>query len=158
MRRPPLKWPGAFDKTSFGRLNRGQLMARVRSTGNQSTEVKLARILRAREISGWRRHYPVKGKPDFVFLKHRIAVFVDGCFWHGCPLHSTLPRNNRALWLEKLEGNKSRDKRTTRSLRAQGWRVIRVWEHDLLTPENVAHRIRLALNRKPRTGAGVRRA
>jgi DNA mismatch endonuclease (patch repair protein) len=69
--------------------------------------------------------------PDFVFPKLRLAVFVDGCFWHQCPRHSNLPANNRTFWERKLKGNKARDRRVARTLRASGWRVLRVWEHEL---------------------------
>jgi DNA mismatch endonuclease (patch repair protein) len=70
-------------------------------------------------------------KPDFVFLKLKLAVFVDGCFWHGCPQHATKPKNNRAFWQRKLSGNRARDAVVTRTLRRAGWRVLRIWEHDL---------------------------
>jgi DNA mismatch endonuclease (patch repair protein) len=70
-------------------------------------------------------------RPDFVFPKLRLAVFVDGCFWHSCPLHATQPKNNAAFWRKKLTGNKARDVLVTRALRKRGWRVLRLWEHDL---------------------------
>lgn len=69
--------------------------------------------------------------PDFVFLKQRVAVFVDGCFWHACPKHATKPKNNAAFWRKKLAGNRRRDALVTRTLRRAGWRVVRVWEHQL---------------------------
>ena len=72
-----------------------------------------------------------KVRPDFVFPKQRVAVFVDGCFWHACPKHSTKPRNNAAFWAKKLAANQARDRRVNRTLRQNGWRVIRIWEHDL---------------------------
>ena len=78
-----------------------------------------------------RRHHPVFGKPDFVFLKLRLAIFVDGCFWHSCPRHATKPANNREFWEKKLTGNKLRDRLVVRTLRARGWRVLRIWEHEL---------------------------
>jgi DNA mismatch endonuclease (patch repair protein) len=70
-------------------------------------------------------------RPDFVFPKLRLAVFVDGCFWHGCPLHATQPRQNAKFWKEKIAANQTRDRLVTRTLRARGWRVLRVWEHEL---------------------------
>ena len=82
-------------------------------------------------FTGWRRRWPVFGRPDFVFLKLRIAIFVDGCFWHQCPRHSNMPANNRAFWECKLAGNRRRDRLVSRTLRARGWHVIRVWEHEL---------------------------
>ncbi len=70
-------------------------------------------------------------RPDFVFPKLRLAVFVDGCFWHGCPRHATKPRHNAAFWRRKLAANRTRDRRVNRTLRAAGWRVLRIWEHEL---------------------------
>jgi DNA mismatch endonuclease (patch repair protein) len=71
-------------------------------------------------------------KVDFVFPQWRLAVFVDGCFWHGCPKHATWPANRAAWWRRKIVGNKSRDALVTRTLRRAGWRVLRVWEHELV--------------------------
>jgi DNA mismatch endonuclease (patch repair protein) len=73
----------------------------------------------------------VRVKPDFVFPKIKLAVFVDGCFWHGCPKHATWPANRAAWWRRKFEGNQARDALVTRTLRSANWRVLRVWEHDL---------------------------
>ena len=70
-------------------------------------------------------------KVDFVFSKERTAIFVDGCFWHGCPKHATQPKNNRAFWRRKFSANKKRDRLVNRALRRTGWRVLRIWEHDL---------------------------
>ena len=70
-------------------------------------------------------------RPDFVFPKSRTAVFVDGCFWHGCPKHATKPKSNAAFWRKKFAANKARDRRVNRMLRAAGWQVLRVWEHEL---------------------------
>jgi len=71
------------------------------------------------------------GKPDFVFPDQRLAVFVDGCFWHGCPLHGTNPATNREFWSEKITRNRQRDREVNRALRALGWRILRIWEHEL---------------------------
>jgi DNA mismatch endonuclease (patch repair protein) len=70
-------------------------------------------------------------RPDFVFPKARTAVFVDGCFWHGCPRHATQPKQHAAFWRQKLAGNRARDRRVNRALRAAGWQVVRIWEHEL---------------------------
>ncbi len=67
-------------------------------------------------------------RPDFVFPKLKLAVFVDGCFWHGCPKHATRPKNNRVFWDKKLAGNKTRDLLVTKTLKRANWRVIRIWE------------------------------
>ena len=77
------------------------------------------------------RHLSLTVRPDFIFLKSRTAVFVDGCFWHGCPKHATKPKNNRAFWHRKLSANKTRDRLVTRALRRANWRVLRIWEHTL---------------------------
>lgn len=110
-------------------------MSRVRSRGNRSTEKRFAGILRKQNVAGWRRGYPLMGKPDFVFPSARVAVFVDGCFWHGCPLHGQIPENNGEFWRKKINGNVIRDCRTTRKLRSLGWHVFRVWEHDINKPK-----------------------
>jgi DNA mismatch endonuclease (patch repair protein) len=70
-------------------------------------------------------------RPDFVFRTQRLAVFVDGCFWHGCPRHATWPRQNAKFWREKILRNRTRDRLVTRTLRAHGWTVLRLWEHEL---------------------------
>lgn len=141
----------------FTKAKRSDVMSRIRSRGNADTELALVRVFRARGITGWRRHIrvSVEGRrpkvegnprsgsrrstlvprlavrPDFVFPKLRLAVFVDGCFWHACPQHGTKPRNNAAFWREKLSRNKARDRLVNQMLRRTGWRVLRVWEHEL---------------------------
>lgn len=125
----------------FTKIKRSQVMAAIRSTGNRSTELRLASILRAHGITGWRRRQPVPGKPDFVFRRERLAVFVDGCFWHGCRGHLRMPKENRQYWKCKIARNIQRDRETNQRLREAGWRVLRVWEHALRSPEVVARRI-----------------
>jgi DNA mismatch endonuclease (patch repair protein) len=123
-------------------------MAAIRSYGNKDTELKLASILRAARITGWRRHLPLPGKPDFVFRRDRIALFVDGCFWHGCPKHGRQPGTNITYWAQKLDRNKARDRSVSRTLRQAGWMVIRLWEHHLSAPVAVVAKIRRALAKK----------
>ncbi len=106
-------------------------MSRIRGQGNKDTELALIRVFRAHRVTGWRRRQAVFGKPDFVFPRLRLAVFVDGCFWHGCPQHATKPRNNAAFWRRKFAANRERDRLVTRTLRKTGWRVLRIWEHEL---------------------------
>jgi DNA mismatch endonuclease (patch repair protein) len=116
-------------------------MAKVRGRGNATTEGALAAILRAKGWSGWRRQQVVRGRdargdpfrvrPDFVFRSRRLVVFVDGCFWHGCPRHGTRPKGNAAFWRAKFRRNRERDRRDTRNLRRAGWQVVRLWEHAL---------------------------
>jgi DNA mismatch endonuclease (patch repair protein) len=87
--------------------------------------------MRDHGVKGWRRGSQLVGKPDFIFATAKLAVFVDGCFWHGHPNLGRLPAANRSYWSKKIARNKARDKRVNRSLRNQGWRVIRIWESDL---------------------------
>ena len=160
----------------FSKKKRSEVMSRIRSRGNKETEVALARLLRANGIWGWRRHLEVRIKnaegrmkrtrvvgkpkngahgvtrpsfrvrPDFVFARARLAVFVDGCFWHGCPRHGTRPKGNAAFWLKKISGNQARDARVNRALRRAHWRVLRIWEHDLaVRSERCVLKIRAAL-------------
>jgi DNA mismatch endonuclease (patch repair protein) len=107
------------------------MMSRIHGRGNKDTELVLAKLFRLHSIKGWRRNQQVFGKPDFIFPKLKLAIFVDGCFWHGCPKHGTNPKSNRAYWHQKLFRNKSRDHLVTRTLRQAGWRVLRIWEHEL---------------------------
>ena len=121
-------------------------MARVRGRGNKSTEEKVARLFRRVGIKGWRRHQNVFGRPDFLFRIEGLALFVDGCFWHVCPKHATFPATRRKFWLKKFADNKARDRRVNRELRRLGWRVIRIWEHDLTKRGEVCiRRIQAAL-------------
>jgi DNA mismatch endonuclease, patch repair protein len=113
---------------------RSALMSKVRSTGNRSTEKRLRLALVRSGIRGWRMHpRSIPGQPDFWFPSGRVAVFVDGCFWHGCPRCLRLPKGNRAYWRSKIDGNRKRARRVARLLRAKGIRVLRVWEHRLRT-------------------------
>lgn len=115
----------------FSKSKRSEVMSRIRSRGNQATELALAKLFRRHKITGWRRNQKVFGKPDFIFPKHKLAVFVDGCFWHGCPKHGTQPKGNAAFWRKKISRNQIRDRLVTRTLRKAGWRVLRIWEHEL---------------------------
>ncbi|MGD0251774.1 MAG: very short patch repair endonuclease [Verrucomicrobiota bacterium] len=115
----------------FSIHKRSEVMSRIRSRGNKDTELTLAKLLRQHCIAGWRRNQPVFGKPDFIFPKFRLAVFVDGCFWHGCLKHSQPPQSNRSYWREKMIRNRARDRFVSRVLRQAGWRVLRIWQHEL---------------------------
>jgi len=96
----------------------------------------------------------IAGKPDFVFPERKLALFVDGCFWHGCSEHGTVPSGNRAFWKQKLTQNKVRDQATNTALRLRGWRVLRVWEHELgkRNEKVVIRRIQAALAKPRRLG------
>ncbi|MFH1762222.1 MAG: very short patch repair endonuclease [bacterium] len=116
----------------ISREQRSRNMAAVRSSGNVTTELALIKFFRKAGIRGWRRHQRISGiHPDFVFTKQRIAVFVHGCFWHGCSLHGTVPDSNRKFWSNKISRNKERDRYVTRALESAGWKVFRIWEHQI---------------------------
>ncbi len=101
---------------TFSPEKRSWIMAQVKSAGNKSTEENLLAVLREHKLTGWRRSYPIFGKPDFAFTKKRVAVFVDGCFWHGHPQKCRVPESNREYWLEKISRNVARGKLVTRTL------------------------------------------
>ncbi|MBI5692841.1 MAG: very short patch repair endonuclease [Verrucomicrobia bacterium] len=115
----------------FSKAKRSAVMARIRGAGNRDTELRLIALLRAHGLTGWRRGSTLPGRPDFVFSRAKLAVFVDGCFWHGCPLHATWPKKNAAFWRKKLLANRRRDREVNRLLHRAGWRVLRIWEHAL---------------------------
>ncbi len=106
-------------------------MSCVRSNRNKTTELKFIKLLKSLNIKGWRRNSKEIGSPDFVFNEMKIAIFIDGCFWHGCPKHLRLPSSNRKYWKDKISRNKERDKKASVSLRKIGWMVYRFWEHEL---------------------------
>ena len=133
----------------FNADKRSEVMSRIRGKGNKSTEVKLLNLFRKNKISGWRRKSKLFGKPDFVFKNEKITVFVDGCFWHGCPKCYKPPKSNRQFWVNKISSNIKRDRKVSRTLRAQGWAVLRVWECSLKKRPNYdVVRIKTALERK----------
>ena len=114
-------------------LTRSELMRRVRQR-DSAAELSLRSALHKKGLR-YRVHQRLeKVTVDILFTRSRIAVLVDGCFWHGCPEHATYPKTNTEYWLPKLEENKDRDRRQTARLEAAGWKVIRVWEHDCIPP------------------------
>ena len=143
---------------SVSRAKRSEIMSAVRSRGNRSTEWKIRAILIQSGIRGWRlhcRHLP--GRPDFTFFHEKLAVFVDGCFWHGCPQCGRIPHSNRDFWREKIMRNVVRDRRCRGQLRRAGWRILRIWEHDLQNPKWIL-RLRNSIRpkiRKTQTGMGT---
>lgn len=116
---------------TFSKTERSRIMASIKSRDTKSTELKFISLLKENRISGWRRNYSLTGKPDFVFPHLKIAVFIDGCFWHGCPTHCRMPASNKKYWNSKIERNKIRDKKITKELKMKSWKVIRVWEHEI---------------------------
>ena len=129
------------------RQKRSAVMAAIHSAGNRATELRLAAMLRANAIVGWRRNQNLPGKPDFVFRRERLAVFVDGCFWHGCPFHCRMPKSRLNYWNQKIDGNRARDRAVRVILQKAGWRVHRIWEHSLDKPDSVIARLTGALQR-----------
>ncbi len=110
---------------------RSEIMRRIKPSGNKTTELQMMAVFDDFNISGWRRHYNVKGHPDFVFLKKRVAVFVDGCFWHGHDCRNTTPASNKEYWAKKRQRNMDHDKAITELFENRGWTVIRIWECEL---------------------------
>jgi DNA mismatch endonuclease (patch repair protein) len=136
----------------LSRKQRSRNMTSIRSKGNATTEIAFLGLLRNARISGWRRHLNLPGKPDFAFRSRRLAVFVDGCFWHGCPQCYRLPEDNRPYWKAKVLSNRRRDQRSSRQLRSLKWRVLHIWEHSLKSPHGrvrVLARLTRALRRRP---------
>ena len=115
----------------FTQAKRSEVMSRIRGKGNKSTELKLLALFRQHKVTGWRRHQPLPGKPDFAFPRVKLAVFVDGCFWHGCPECYVRPKSNQEYWDKKHRSNKDRDRRVDEKLRDMDWTPMRIWEHSL---------------------------
>ena len=139
----------------FSRRKRSEVMAAIRSKGNVATEIRLMGMLRGGGIKGWRRNQRLPGSPDFVFWRERLAVFVDGCFWHGCRWHCRMPKTRAGFWKKKISRNKARDKEVGKILRRKGWRVFRIWEHSLQAGVVVVvKRMRLELRRARAQSAG----
>ena len=122
---------------TVSKKKRSWIMAQVKSYGNKSTEQNIVALFRNHKISGWRRGYRLIGSPDFVFPGKRVAVFVDGCFWHGHPRKCRIPQANREYWIEKISRNVKRDKLVSRILRKKGWKVIRIWEDSVCKPSTI---------------------
>lgn len=135
----------------FSKEKRSQVMAQIKSRGTQP-EARLGALLRlwlpAETILESPTH--VTGKPDYTIERLKLAVFLDGCFFHGCPRHYRQPDQNKEYWIAKLRRNQSHDRLVTRTLKSEGWRVLRIWEHELRSPkipgrERVRRRIRRAV-------------
>ena len=122
-------------------LTRSEIMKRVKNKDSKA-ELALRSALHAKGLR-YRLHRRIESiTVDIVFSRPKVAVFVDGCFWHGCPEHATFPKSNQEYWLPKLKENRERDERQSKRLMDAGWTVIRVWEHDCLPPaSNIVDRI-----------------
>lgn len=115
----------------FEKEKRSQIMSAVHSKQNKTTEIRLIKIFKENGIIGWRRNYKTKGHPDFVFFDKKVAIFVDGCFWHGHDCRNTRPADNAEFWQKKRERNMLHDKEITALFEKRGWTVIRIWECEL---------------------------
>ena len=136
---------------TLSKTARSLLMAEIKGRYNKSTEIKLVQLLRSSRIKGWRRHLKLPGNPDFTFRKERVCIFVDGCFWHGCPKHYHLPKSNVEFWKEKIKKNRERDARINKELKEKGYAVVRIWECEMREADKVLKKIQKALRntRKP---------
>jgi DNA mismatch endonuclease, patch repair protein len=116
-------------------------MSQIRGK-NTEPEVRLRKFLWSHGIRGYRIHYSLLGKPDIVFTKKKIAIFVDGCFWHKCPVCFQEPETHKEFWMKKIGSNVERDLKNTRHLQEEGWTVLRFWEHEIRkTPDEVIEKI-----------------
>ena len=113
----------------FSKKVRSKVMSRIRSK-NTSPEMNLRKILWNKGYR-YRIHYKLPGKPDIVFVGKKVAVFIDGCFWHKCPKCYIAPKSNKKYWLPKIEYNVKKDEENNKTLKKIGWKVIRVWEHEI---------------------------
>ncbi|MCK5945527.1 MAG: very short patch repair endonuclease [Planctomycetes bacterium] len=138
----------------MAKLTRSQQMARIRGR-DTSPELLLRRLLWARGMR-YRVHFRTPaGRADLTFVGKRVAVFVDGCFWHGCPEHYVTPRSSREFWATKLRANVQRDQRQTEVLECAGWTVLRFWEHEVgEDPEAVASCIARCLDGRAASRGG----
>ncbi len=133
---------------------RSRTMGAIRGKNTKTTEVALRMILVRAQVRGWTlhaRHLP--GKPDVFFRRQKVAVFVDGCFWHGCPRCGHVPKTRSAFWRAKLERNRKRDHRVTKALRKSGFKVVRLWEHLLKSDSGM--RTALMMIRRARSSKDI---
>ena len=135
---------------TVSRKTRSAIMRKVRSIDNRSTERRLRSVLARSKLHGWLVRPPgFDGKPDFVFSRKRVAIFVDGCFWHGCHTCYRQPSDHKSYWKAKVLGNQKRDRTNRRRLSRSGWKVVRVLEHELTDEQRRARaiaRVREALS------------
>jgi DNA mismatch endonuclease (patch repair protein) len=127
---------------TFTKDQRSQIMRQVKSSRNKSTEIKLIQLFKDQSINGWRRNYKIFGKPDFIFPKVKIAIFIDGCFWHGHNCRNTKPKDNQEYWTQKINRNIQRDKIVNEHLTKKGWTIVRLWECELKGSEILNERLK----------------
>lgn len=119
----------------FTKEKRSYIMSRVRSK-NTKLELLLRKYIFSKGLRGYRVNVNLPGKPDIVFPKYKVAIFVDGCFWHKCPKCFKAPETNKEFWTKKINGNVERDKRVNQQLSEAGYTVIRFWEHQIVNDLN----------------------
>jgi len=134
----------------FTKEKRSKIMSRIRGRDTK-LEVSFRKALWHAGLRGWRNHYGPH-RIDVAFVGKKIAIFLDGCFWHGCPIHYRKPKTGKRYWIPKIRGNKKRDKKTTTALETEGWRVVRIWEHDLRNSDEAIRQV----NRIRRLFKGIR--
>lgn len=139
---------GRFENVTH---ERSKTMGAIRSKNNKTTERALRMALIRSQIKGWNLHADLPGKPDFYFPRQRLAVFVDGCFWHRCPNCGHIPKTRVEFWAAKFERNRYRARKVSRQLRSNGIRVLRFWEHELKRNQSldaVVLRIKRSIQRR----------
>lgn len=143
---------GRFDGLTAAQSRR---MSSIRGKHNRTTELALKMAFVRAGMKGWVLHRKIPGSPDFYFPKQLLAVFVDGCFWHGCRKCGHVPRQNRPFWAAKLKRNRQRDALTNRRLNLQGIKVLRLWEHELKDAARCIAKVGLLLAQTPRSKNAV---
>lgn len=129
------------DMDKVSKEKRSEIMRRVRSS-DSVIEFELRALLRSHGLRYRKNVAKLFGKPDIVFKKTKLVVFVDSCFWHGCKRHGRIPSSNRTYWEQKIHRNRLRDTAVNRYYKKSGWSIFRVWEHDLrAAPNEVADKI-----------------
>jgi len=129
----------------FSSEKRSQIMQKVKSKHNKTTELKLIKFFKVNNIKGWRRHFPLPGTPDFTFPKFKIVIFADGCFWHGHHCRNISPKQNKEYWVKKQNRNIQRDEENTQLLINKGWAVIRIWECEITDEKKIEQKLQLLL-------------
>lgn len=143
----------------FDRATRSRVMSRNKSRGTKTTEWKFRSLLMRSGIRGWKIGHDsgLPGKPDFVFHQAYLAIFLDGCFWHGCRRCRSIPVTNREFWIAKIQGNQRRDRSAVRTLREMGWKAVRIWEHELKTAgSDVLRKILISDSRRRASNAAAK--
>lgn len=131
----------------FSKKERSKMMSLVKSK-NSLIEKRFASLLRKNKIKYRSHSRLLPGKPDFYFNKIKTVIFIDSCFWHGCRRHGSLPKSNKKFWIEKISNNKKRDVKVNKEYKKFGWKVIRMWEHDIKNKkfeskaESILHRLK----------------